>query len=104
MNETETTRATAGLPGLDIEARRQRTARGDAEWIPIDLRAAPSVAAFRLAFEAADLFTFWAQSATAAWRTGRLPWLEAAGMMEPSTLPWALAPAPPSGVETHAGG
>jgi hypothetical protein len=101
-DETDTTRASARLPGLDIEVTHRRAADGAAEQISINLRAAPSFEAFGRAFEAANPFTVWAQSAQAAWLTGWLPWLEAARMMGlPSTLPWALAPElpRPSGVD-----
>jgi hypothetical protein len=95
-DETDTTRASARLPGLDIEVTRRRAADGDAEQISINLRATPSFEAFGRALQTANPFTFWAQSAQAAWLTGWLPWLEAARMMGlPSPLPWALAPASP---------
>jgi hypothetical protein len=94
-DETDTTRATARLPGLEIEVAHQR-ATDDGEQISISLRAAPSFEAFGRALEAANPFTFWAQSAQAAWLMGWLPWLEAARMMGlPSMLSWALAPALP---------
>ena len=51
--ETGTTRATARLPGLDIEIMHWR-------------------AVFGRALEAANPFAFWAQAAQLAW----LPWLE----------------------------
>jgi hypothetical protein len=95
-DETDTTRATARLPSLDIEVTYRRAADVDAQQISINLRAAPSFAAFGRAFEAADPFTLWAQSVEAAWLAAWLPWLEAARMMGlPSTLPWAIVPALP---------
>jgi hypothetical protein len=112
-DETDTTRASARLPGLDIEVTHRRVADGDGEQISVCLRAVPSFEGFGRAFEAANPFTFWAQSAQAAWLLGWLPWLEAARMMGlPSMLPWALAPAlsrPPGGdgafrVEPHSDG
>jgi hypothetical protein len=110
-DETDTTRASARLPGLDIEVTHRRAADGDAEQISLYLRATPSFAAFGCAFGPANPFTFWARSAQLAWLTAWLPWLEAARMMGlPSTLPWALAPArPPDGddpfrVELHSDG
>lgn len=80
----EATRATACLPGLDIEIVRRRAAEVDAEQISIRLTAAPSFAAFGRALEAADLFGFWAQVARLAWQ----PWLTATPTM---VLPWPLA-------------
>jgi hypothetical protein len=70
--ETGTTRATARLPGLDIEIMHRRAVEGHAEQISINLRAVPSFEAFGRAFEAANPFAFWVQAAQLAW----LPWLE----------------------------
>jgi hypothetical protein len=71
-SETGTTRATARLPGLDIEIMHRRAVEGHAEQISINLRAVPSFEAFGRALEAANPFAFWAQAAQLAW----LPWLE----------------------------
>jgi hypothetical protein len=83
--EAGTTRATARLPGLDIEIMHSRAVEGDAEQISINLRAAPSFAAFGRALELGDPFAFWAQAAQLAW----LPWLETARVLP---LPWPLVP------------
>ena len=90
--ETGTTRATARLPGLDIEIMHRRAVKGHAEQISINLRAVPSFEAFGRALEAANPFAFWAQAAQLAW----LPWLETLSLAEAltSTLP------PPSGHAT----
>ena len=72
---TSATRATARLPGLDIEIVRRRAVEDDAEQIAIYLRAAPSFEAFGRALEAANPLGFWTQF---AWQ----PWLAAS---------WALA-------------
>ena len=87
--ETGTTRATARLPGLDIEIMHRRAVEGHGEQISINLRAVPSFEAFGRALEAANPFAFWAQAAQLAW----LPWLETLSLAEAltSTLP------PPSG-------
>src|SRR5215510_11017495 len=81
--ETGTTRATARLPGLDIEIMHRRAVDGDAEQISINLRAVPSFEAFGRALELANPFAFWAQAAQLAW----LPWLETARTL---ALPWLL--------------
>jgi hypothetical protein len=70
--ETGTTRATAHLPGLDIEIMHRRAVEGHAEQISINLKAVPSFEAFGRVLEAANPFAFWAQAAQLAW----LPWLE----------------------------
>jgi hypothetical protein len=70
--ETRTTRATAHLPGLDIEIMHRRAVEGHAEQISINLRAVPSFEAFGRALEATNPFAFWAQAVQLAW----LPWLE----------------------------
>ena len=81
--QTHTTRATARLPGLDIEIMHRRAVEGDAEQISINLRAAPSFEAFGRTLELANPFAFWAQAAQLAW----LPWLETTRTL---ALPWAL--------------
>jgi hypothetical protein len=88
--EADTTRATARLPGLDIEIVHRRAVEGDAEEISLNLRAAPSFEAFGRALEAANPFAFWAQSAQLAW----LPWLVVARALP---LPWTLALPRPNG-------
>ena len=89
--QTHTTRATARLPGLDIEIMHRRAVEGDAEQISINLRAAPSFEAFGRTLELTNPFAFWAQAAQLAW----LPWLETTRTL---ALPWALLswlPQPP---------
>jgi hypothetical protein len=85
---TEATRATARLPGLDIEIAHWRAVEGDAEQISINLRAAPSFEAFGRALETVNPFAFWVQSVQLAW----LPWLETARAL---ALPWTLMRALP---------
>ena len=88
-NQAGTTRATARLPGLDIEIMHRRAVDGDAEQISINLRAAPSFEAFGRALELANPLAFLAQAAQLAW----LPWLETARTL---ALPWPLwLPQPP---------
>jgi hypothetical protein len=70
--ETGTTRASAQLPGLDIEIMHRRPVEGHGEQISINLRAVQSFEAFGRALEAANPFAFWAQATQLAW----LPWLE----------------------------
>jgi hypothetical protein len=87
-NEDNATRATARLPGLEIEIVHRRSPGGDAEQISINLQAVPSFEAFGRFLETANPFAFWAQAAQMAW----LPWLEAARILMP---PWSIAPSPP---------
>jgi hypothetical protein len=86
--DTGTTRASAHLPGLDIEIMHWRAAEGHAEQISINLRAVPSFEAFGRGLETANPFAFWAQAAQLAW----LPWLETARVL---ALPWTLMPSLP---------
>jgi hypothetical protein len=72
-HEDDTVRATAGLPGLEIEIVHGRSPDGDAEQIWIKLQAVPSFEAFGRFLDTANPFAFWAQAAQMAW----LPWLEA---------------------------
>jgi hypothetical protein len=79
--EDDTTRATAHLPGLEIEIIHRRSPGADAEQISIHLQAVPSFEAFGR-FQAANPFAFWVQAAQMAW----LPWLGAARTL---MLPWS---------------
>jgi hypothetical protein len=72
-HDIDTTRATARLPGLDIEIRHHRAPGRDGEQISINLQAVPSFEAFGRLFESATPFAFWALAAQLAW----LPWLAA---------------------------
>ena len=78
-----TTRATAQLPGLEIEIVHRRPPTADTEEISIHLQATPSFEVFGRFIQAANPFVFWAQSAQMAW----LPWLGAATTL----LPWSGA-------------
>jgi hypothetical protein len=85
-SENDTTRATAHLPGLDIEIVHRRTA--DAEQISVHMQAMPSFEAFGRFLENANPFALWAQAAQLIW----LPFL-------PLYAPWlgatpALMPPP----------
>jgi hypothetical protein len=96
-DEDDTTRATARLPGLEIEIVHRRLPQHDAELISINLQAMPSFEAFARFVETGNPFAFWAQTAQMAW----LPWLEAARTL---MLSWNVAPVPPKlGPETTAG-
>jgi hypothetical protein len=78
------TKATARLPGLDIEILRRRSPKGDADLLSVKLQATPSFAAFGEYLESANPWTLWLRLAELAWR----PWLGAFG---PTPLP---GPAP----------
>ena len=73
-------RATARLPGLDIEIVHRRSPGGEAERDSINLEAVPSFEAFGRFVESANPFAFWAQAVQMAW----LPWLAAAQAMLPA--------------------
>jgi hypothetical protein len=75
----DTTRATAHLPGLDIEIEHRRSPNADAELISIHLQAVPSFEAFGRFLEATNPFAFWARAAQLAWQ----PWLGAAAALVP---------------------
>jgi hypothetical protein len=70
-NEVDTTKATAHLPGLDIEIIHSQSPNSDWEQISINLRAMPSFEAAGRFFEAADPFALWMQAARLMW----MPWL-----------------------------
>ena len=65
--EDDTTRATAHLPGLEIEIIHRRSPGAGAEQITINLQAAPSFEAFGRFLEAGNPFTLWVQAAQMAW-------------------------------------
>jgi hypothetical protein len=66
-SEFDATRATARLPGLDIEIIHRRAPAGDAEQISINLQAAPSFEAFGRFLGTANPFAFWMAAAQLAW-------------------------------------
>ena len=77
-------RATARLPGLDIDVVHRRSPGGDRQEISINLQAVPSFADFGRFLEAANPFVFWAGAT-------RLTWLGAARAL---MLPSKPAPTP----------
>jgi hypothetical protein len=86
--EGNTTRATARLPGLDIEIIHRRSLNDEAEQISINLHAMPSFEAFGWFLETTNPFALWAQAVQLAW----LPWLNVARSV---SLPSSIAPTPP---------
>jgi hypothetical protein len=88
QSEVGATRATARLPGLNIEVVHRRSPDGDSEQISVNLQAVPSFEAFGRFLEAANPFTFWAQAGRLAW----LPWFEA---VRAAMLPFSSAPSLP---------
>jgi len=76
-HDVDTTRATAHLPGLDIDITHHQSPNGDWEQISINLRATPSFGTLGRSFEMADPFTLWLQAAQLMWA----PWLLAAQTM-----------------------
>ena len=87
----DTTRATAHLPGLDIEIVHRRSPNDDAEMISIQLQAVPSFEAFGRFLEAANPFAFWARAAQLVWQ----PWLGAVGALAPREGADTALPKPP---------
>src|ERR1700738_4150244 len=92
-SEIDATKASARLPGLDIDIIHRHSPNGDWEQMSINLRAMPSFAALGRSFEPADPFTLWVQAARLMW----MPWLLTAQMMllpegRPRTLPSAVRP------------
>ena len=93
-SDNDTTRATASLPGLEIEIVHRRPRGGDLEALSINLQAMPSFEAFGRFLETANPFVFWAQAVQMAW----LPWL---GATRALTAPWGAAGAVPSPSRPH---
>ena len=97
QSEHGATKASARLPGLNIEIVHRRSPGGDAEQISIHLQAMPSFEAFGRFLEDANPFVFWVQASRLDW----LPWLEAARIaLQPfsatASLPKAGSDARPS--------
>jgi len=90
--EVETTKATARLPGLEIEIVHRPAVGGDGEQLSIHLQAMPSFEAFGRYLETANPFAFWSEMARLAW----LPWLEA---MRTAMQPWNVPLLPKPGAE-----
>ena len=88
QSEIGATKATARLPGLNIEVVHRRSPDGDSKQISINLQAVPSFEAFGRFLEAANPFAFWVQAGQLAW----LPWLEA---VRAAMLPFSSASALP---------
>jgi hypothetical protein len=80
--DDHTTRATARLPGLEIEIVHRKSPAGDAEQISINMKAVPSFEAFGRFLETTNPFALWAQAAQMAW----LPWPGAASAMLPLSV------------------
>jgi hypothetical protein len=87
-NDDNTTRATARLPGLNIEIIHRRSLNDEAERLSINLQAMPSFEAFARFLETVSPFAPWAQALQLAW----LPWLNVARSVSP---PSSIAPKPP---------
>ena len=83
-DDSDTTRATARLPGLEIEIVHRRP-RHDVEAVSINLQATPSFEAFGRFLETANPFVFWAQVFQQGMQMAWLPWLEATRAF---TAPW----------------
>jgi len=90
-SEIDANRASARLPGLDIDIIHRQSPNGDWEQMSINLRAIPSFEALGRSFEAADPYTLWVQVARLMW----MPWLLTAQTM---MLPAGRAPTLPSAV------
>jgi hypothetical protein len=86
--EDNTIRATARLPGLDIEIIHRHSPNDEAEQISINLQAMPCFEAFGRFLETANPFALWAQGIQMAW----LPWFSAARFV---ALPRNMISMPP---------
>ena len=91
LTSDDATRATAHLPGLDIEIVHRRSPQADAEQISIHLQATPSFEAFGRFLEATSPFLFWAKAAQLMWQ----PWLGAARALTPPAGADNTLPKPP---------
>jgi hypothetical protein len=93
QNEDDAMRATAHLPGLDIEIMHRKLPAAEGEQISINLQAMPSFEAFGRFLETLNPFVFWAQAVQLMW----LPWLNTARVLMPPMN------APPTQPELNSG-
>jgi hypothetical protein len=77
QSEDDTTRATARLPGLEIEIIHRRSPGDEVEYLSINLQAVPSFEAFGRFLETTNPFALWAQAAQLA----LFPWFGAASAL-----------------------
>jgi hypothetical protein len=70
-HDIDTIKASAHLPGLDVDIIRSQSPSGDWEQISINLRATPSFETLGRSFEAADPLRLWMQAMRLMW----MPWL-----------------------------
>jgi hypothetical protein len=91
--EDDTTRATARLPGLEIEILHRRSS--GAEQISVHMQAMPSFDAFGRFFENANPFAFWTEAARLMWLPF-LSWLDTTRALLP---PRTVEEAPPTSPE-----
>jgi hypothetical protein len=87
-SDSDATRATASLPGLEIEIVHRRPQGDNLEALSINLQAMPSFEAFGRFLETANPFVFWAQAIEQAIQMAWLPWLGASRAL---MLPWHSA-------------
>jgi hypothetical protein len=87
-SDSDATRATASLPGLEIEIVHRRPQGDNLEALSINLQAMPSFEAFGRFLETANPFVFWAQAMQQAIQMAWLPWLGASRAL---MLPWHSA-------------
>ena len=73
QSEIGATKASARLPGLNIEIVHRESPDGDSEQISISLQAVPSFEAFGHFLEAANPFAFWVHAGQLAWLPGSKP-------------------------------
>jgi hypothetical protein len=84
-SDVDSTKATAHLPGLDIEIVHRPSPDGFGEQISINFTAVPSFEAFSHFMDAFNPVAFWAEAMRLVW----FPWLQAtrAVMLPPGLLP-----------------
>jgi hypothetical protein len=100
-SEIKTTKASACLPGLDIEIIHRQSPSSGWEHVSINIRATPSFEMLGRSFEVADPFTLWVQATSLMW----MPWLTAQMMMLPNGWPRMLPNVvrPEQGASTSSG-
>jgi hypothetical protein len=76
-SEMDSTKASARLPGVDIDIVYQRSPNGEWEQLSINLRATPSFEALGSLSQVVDPFSFWLRAARLMW----MPWLLTAQTM-----------------------
>lgn len=99
MADIDETRATARLPGLDIDIVHRRLPGGEAEQLAISLQAMPSFESVGRLLAMANPFVFWAEATRLLWSN----WIDAGRALRLPSPPLPALPKPSGASDRDAG-